>query len=294
MSGTLFTNDTEERLGFGGLANLPPGVVVQFSEQGASADAPSQDSTKAVGTGLTFTPQPAFDQTHVETEPLAFTPAQDKDFTDAQVTTLTITPAITVVGSFEREGNTGLGLVPAYFRSITVEHTETLTLLPRLLRPANARFFNASIRSRALSGDELTRHLTGFAPADHTPFQNFLPGDYTFQQALVGIRLSAPANVDTPAIFDTVVNTDLPDIVENGQLTTVVTTSPANNGWSAVLFNKDFNHVPSVLVTPLSGAEAVTWETRNITVDGFEVRTLSLSSASPVGGIVVGWTAIGI
>lgn len=294
MSGSLLTNDIEERLGFGAIANAPPGVVVQFSGQGVLADAGSQDALKANNTGISISTVPVFDLTAPEQEALGIVPSQSKEFTDAQGTSIVLTSAVQNVASMVRLGGVTLALTIAYFRAITIEHEEAIQFSSRSLRGANARFFDVAIRNRALTDDEVTRHLLGFAPANYTPFQNFLPGDYTFQQALVGIRLSAPANVDTPAIFDAVFNTDLPDIVENGQLTTVVTTSPANNGWSAVLFNKDFNQVPSVIVTPLSGAVAVTWETRNITVDGFEVRTLNAATQAPVGGIVVGWTAIGI
>ena len=287
------TNYVEERLGFGALANLPGGVSVQFAEAGVAVDAPEKGVTRAVGEGLQFTDESSFDGQHFETEALAISPLASRDITGVQARTLTITETHLRAGDLIRETARSLTLTPAYLRQITIAVSEAISFTTRLVRAANGLFHDIAVRNRGMGADEIVQHARGLAPADYRPFATFLPGDYTFQEAWVAIRLSAPLGVDTPAIYEATMNVDLPDVIEKGRVNTVVISSPANDGWVSVTLAKTFSQIPEVVTTPISGVDPVIVETRNITATAFEVRTLKASDRTPTSA-AVSWTAVGI
>lgn len=127
---------------------------------------------------------------------------------------------------------------------------------------------------------------TGLAPVGYLPFTPFVPGDYDYQQAILGVQMATPAGTGRPALTDYIHTVDVVDVNEQRDVTVTA-------GWVAFTFNKTFSVPPTVAFYQRGGAATVAvGETRNITKTGFEGRLVNTSNAAVAGNatfIAVGY-----
>lgn len=127
----------------------------------------------------------------------------------------------------------------------------------------------------------------GLLPVTFRPWQPLVPGDYEFQEAIVGIMAYAPAGTGRPALADMKTNVDVPDVTEQGNVEITAA------GWTTFTFAKRFNVAPGVMFWQRGGAGAVAvGEVRNVTTTGFEARLRNTSGTDVTGSasyIAVGY-----
>jgi hypothetical protein len=131
------------------------------------------------------------------------------------------------------------------------------------------------LKQVALSAEALVAAVTDRGRNGYGNFVDFLPGDYNYQRAVLGLRFFAPYGKGRPAVSDLAVNIDVADISEQ-----VIGTVGA--GWTAFTLTKKFSVPPEIVVYQRNGTTLAVGSARNITTTGFEAALIGS------GGFVAG------
>jgi hypothetical protein len=109
-------------------------------------------------------------------------------------------------------------------------------------------------------------------------FRTFIPGDYTYDDAMLGITMTAPATVGRPAIGNLKWSVDVPDVNEQG----VETIAAA---WTEITFTKVFTSPPKVAVYQTNTTAIAVGRARNITTTSFEAALFDTTNTLVAGDI---------
>lgn len=86
-------------------------------------------------------------------------------------------------------------------------------------------------------------------PVGYDEIRPLIPGEYTYQDALVGIRMRVYNPESTLGIYGAVLNVDVEDVVDKGQVN--VTSTDINNP-TVVTFHKRYYNPPEELMFTIS------------------------------------------
>lgn len=114
----------------------------------------------------------------------------------------------------------------------------------------------------------------GLAPLGYDPFQPFIPGDYSYQDAILGVMLGAPSGLGRPALGAYTLNIDVPDLQESGTFTA------SAGGWVTIVLHKAWIKPPFVTIYQPGGTTLAIGETQNVTTTSFDARLRSTSGAN--------------
>lgn len=163
-------------------------------------------------------------------------------------------------------------------KDISKNVSETLAVIDTILRNANAVVFDLKVSSDVLEKDQMAR-LADSPPVGYTNFQTLHPGDYTYQDALVGIRITGPNTSGQAGVSALRHNVDIEDITERGEATV------ASSGTTRVNFTKSFSTAPEVVAAFKSGATLGIPKIIGITTTYFDVELYDTSNSQITGDI---------
>lgn len=166
--------------------------------------------------------------------------------------------------------------------------TETVTVKDTRRSPAKGTIFDLVLRSDALSLDDL-KTMADSPPVGYTPFQNFYPGDYEYQHAMVGVRVRTTDVNNQAGILGLKLNIDVPDVTDRGS----AEVGPTDTAGKTVSFSKQFTIPPEVNVVFAGGATAAVAEITSVTTTDFTFILRNVSSPATLVTGEVTWAAIG-
>ena len=123
-------------------------------------------------------------------------------------------------------------------------------------------------------------------PVNYEEVRPFIPGEYEYQDAYVGFRLTIPPLNGRFSVVDSTVYVDVEDTVEKGK-------SEVKAGeLSEIKFSKRFYTAPQIMASILYAEEAAIADVREISKESFKVGLKSLASGEYVNG-EINWLADG-
>ena len=162
-----------------------------------------------------------------------------------------------------------------------------VALRSALLRNANGVFGDVSIRNSAITLTDFIRLVATRHPEGYAEMKQFLPGDYRFQDAIVGIVAEpvSGANSDI-AVLQAKTTTDVQDLHDRGS-------ASISTAGLTINLNRVYTVPPEIQVTVTAGASLAIPQVTTITTTSFFVRLYQASNpANPVAGSI-SWSAIG-
>lgn len=148
---------------------------------------------------------------------------------------------------------------------------------------ANFTVSDLYISANPITASDFAQMITRQGPVGYTNFARLIPGDYSYQRALIKVAMSSVGN-DRPQIDQLKLVADLPDILDRG-------ISVISVGGTTVSFNKNYSAVPDVTATLRSGTTAVTLRISGETTTGFFAELFDDVGASVTGSI--SWASLG-
>lgn len=123
-------------------------------------------------------------------------------------------------------------------------------------------------------------------PVNYEEVRPFIPGEYEYQDAYVGFRLTIPPLNGRFSVVDSTVYVDVEDTVEKGK-------SEVKAGeLTEIKFSKRFYTSPQIMASILYAEEAAIADVREISKESFKVGLKSLASGEYVNG-EINWLADG-
>jgi UDP-N-acetylglucosamine 2-epimerase (hydrolysing) len=162
-----------------------------------------------------------------------------------------------------------------------------VALRSALLRNATGVFGDVSIRNSAITLTDFIRLVATRHPEGYAEMKQFLPGDYRFQDAIVGIVVEpiSGANSDI-AVLQAKTTTDVQDLHDRGS-------ASISTAGLTINLNRVYTVPPEIQVTVTAGASLAIPQVTTITTTSFFVRLYQASNpANPVAGSI-SWSAIG-
>lgn len=122
-------------------------------------------------------------------------------------------------------------------------------------------------------------------PADYEPWRPFVSGDYTYKDALIKCKISAPKTESRLLLYEYKIFVDLPDIQDHA-----ITKIKAEKTW--IPFTLDFYQVPEVTITMVGGTgKIVIPYIIDVDLSGFYVELRD--SAGNLSAGTISWQALG-
>jgi hypothetical protein len=140
------------------------------------------------------------------------------------------------------------------------------------------------LKQVALDEADLRAAVINRGRVEFSNFFDLVPGDYVYQNAVLGFRFFAPVGQGRPAVSDLELTIDVQDVSE--QIIGTVT-----NDWTPFTFAKKFNVPPEVVVYQRTGTTLAVGRARNITTTGFEAALIDGSgfTAGEIAAIASGY-----
>lgn len=150
---------------------------------------------------------------------------------------------------------------------------------------APATVGGVQLRTTAMSVDAFSNYAPFHAPAGYAPFKELVPGDFSYQNALIWISLvNSDPSLDVQ-IAAAKLRVDVPDIINRGEVT-------VGTGGFTVVYATPYKVLPDVQVTQTSGTLAIPKVTGR-TVVGFTVQLFDVTSPTTAVAGTVSYTAAG-
>jgi len=153
---------------------------------------------------------------------------------------------------------------------------EDLEIIERFIRRgANAVIHDLYIREGLMTTEDLQKFAKG-PPVGYEDYRPFVPGDYTFQQALVSMKVKAPITLGRAGIKGLTLNVDVPDVVDRGRVN-------VPSGGTAVEFTKTYHSTDDIeyQAFPVGGTTPVARiDITDVTLTGFNIECFDASNNS--------------
>lgn len=247
----------------------------------------------------------AYDIVAEDDETLAFAEAQSKlvtqatfaeSFSFAEAHARAISQAIAVSLAFAEQYDDIIGYIQNFAETLTFAEArastpgmmfaETFTIFDALLRNAEMVLFDLHTKDVAWSEEQMLAYIARGSPVGYAPRRRFVPGDYEFQKAIMGVTFTVPATSGQPAVIDLTHNVDMPDVYDSA-------TQSIPASITAVSFNKVFTAPPEVTVFQKSGAKIAQPKFSGaITKTGFSVWLDAVDGTGIIAGDIT-WHAHG-
>jgi len=187
-----------------------------------------------------------------------------------------------------------LSIQDSYTKTFNKTFNESLPIQVSYIQNSLAVIYDITVRS-ASSYD--LRDIRDFARqsqvAGYEPGVEFLPGDYDFKEAIVGLVLTNTTGSKI-GFKEIDMYTDTPDVVDRG--TVEITNSGPNydstDGYTTVYLNKEYHFVPNVTATVVSGTTLAEpfFDPDGFTNTSFRVKLIESAGGGTVSGstLIVG------
>ena len=167
---------------------------------------------------------------------------------------------------------------------------EYISLIDAVFTNKNAVISDVDIRDNGLSLEELRKIALNGTPVDYEDARPLVPGEYTYEKAIIGIKMRSHDLSTKLGFYKAVLNVDVEDIVSRGQ---VKVTSTDINQPTRVEFNKFYYNPPEEIMFNITEfSEPCTVEVLTKTTKEFTLMLRSTVTNNYVTG-TVSWLATG-
>ena len=175
----------------------------------------------------------------------------------------------------------------SFLKKLTREY---ISLIDATFINENVVLSDVDIQAGGLSLEELRRIAKNGTPVEYEDARPLVPGEYTYQKAIVGIRMRSYDLSTKLGFYKSVLNVDVEDIVSRGQVTV---TSTDINKPTRVEFNKFYYNPPEEIMFNITEfSEPCTVEVLTKTTKEFTLMLRSTVTNNYVTG-KVSWLATG-
>ena len=127
-----------------------------------------------------------------------------------------------------------------------------LTFLDVNLRNSGLVFNDLDFRDNGLTLREFQQEAKNGAPVGYEDMRPLIPGEYTYEKALVGIRMRSYTTGVTLGIYKAILNVDVEDVIDRGHVT-VTSTDPSEP--TLVKYHKWYYNPPEELMFTVQNYE---------------------------------------
>lgn len=199
----------------------------------------------------------------------------------------------TVEESFEKETkyirrfSENLPIKDNYNKGLVKEIHETLPVIDNYIESSSSVLYDLALRSAANVDLSKLRVIAKQAQiAGYEEGVEFLPGDYEFQDAIIGVVVTNKTTNKKVGFKSIDAYVDTPDIIDRG---TIEITNTGDNydpitGYTTVYLNKLYHTVPNVTASVVSGNELaeVLFDPNGFAIDSFKVKIVVSASNNTV------------
>lgn len=178
-----------------------------------------------------------------------------------------------------------VGVAEKLGKSYTLRKSEVLALIEEWRRKGGAIISAVVIESEAMDLASFRNYLDLGVVPGYAPFKPFIPGDYTYKDALFKIVMQSNTN-DRARVDGLRVDIDVPDVIDRG--TATITDAAAG---VTVIFDREFLEEPEITVTLRGSATVGIPRVTTKSKTQFTLHLLNNSGGFTTG--TVGWTAQG-
>ena len=239
---------------------------------------------------------PAWDTTDVYTIALVVTATErrimwvSQDDTTGAFGSLTIDSAHTFDTLYIGSGGEGAAetWADAGYTWASTAAGRTWDELSLVLFAAPGTYARMFLRTYEYTSSNYATRLFLLAPnASYSDFRPLIPGDYGYTSCYIWQRLSAPTGVgDTLYLTESVLNVDVPDIIDGGEATLTAATLTIN-------YNRTFHEPPIVVAVHKGGATPALVNIVSIGLTSFVVKLVDPTSPSTLVAGDINWSAKG-
>lgn len=208
------------------------------------------------------------------------------NFIKSLATALGLSEAPSTIRGYIRTFSEAIGFDEMLHKAPVKQVMQSLGLVGKMLRGANAIISDLKVRKAPLSLSEFQTILKGDAPAGYEAFKLFQPGDYRYSKAVIKTTVNRVGS--SAPVLDTMhLTVDVPDRLDRGSVSL-----PAES--VHVTFSRPFSTTDELEVTAtLKGGTVVAIpRVSNLTKTGFDLVLVDPSTGDEVAG-VVSWMAQG-
>lgn len=170
-------------------------------------------------------------------------------------------------------------------KNYSLRKSETIALVEEWRRKGGAIISAVVIESEAIDISGFRNYLDLGVVPGYSPFKPFIPGDYTYKDALFKIVMQSSTN-DRARVDGLRVDIDVPDVIDRG--TATITDAAAG---VTVIFDREFLEEPEITVTLRGSATVGIPRVTTKSKTQFTLHLLNNAGGFTTG--TVGWTAQG-
>jgi hypothetical protein len=175
----------------------------------------------------------------------------------------------------------------SYFRELVKLKSENFSLFDEDERQANSVIYDIEFDNTPLNEADFSDYYTKTTPLNYSTLQPLIPGEYEYQNAIVGVQMRIPPTQGRFGIIGSKLHVDVEDTVEKGN---VVLTSA---GPTTVRLNKKFYTVPHVLTSLVDSEGVGIIEVSEVGKDYFVIGLKSLTNPNEYVNGSVDWLVDG-
>lgn len=163
----------------------------------------------------------------------------------------------------------------------------TLVIRDMMLRQANGIYADITVRSHSMTDVQFAEFMKTRSPVGYEAFKEFLPGDYSFQTALINAAVVPISGAsDTMSIQGMSTTVDVPDVTDRGRLA-------LTSAGATITFGRAFTVPPEVVAQQVAGATTAIPVITNITTTSFFIRLYDAANPATAIAGTASWSAAG-
>lgn len=147
--------------------------------------------------------------------------------------------------------------------------------------------FDFELDREVLGEEDWVRYTSNRAPLNYSEVRPLIPGEYEYQDAVVGVQMSIPPVEGRFGIIGSTLHIDVPDAVEKG------TVEVEDTGLSTVTFAKRFYTIPKILTSLIESEQQAAIEVTEISKTNFKIGLKSLTNPGNYVSGTIDWLAEG-
>jgi len=189
--------------------------------------------------------------------------------------------------AFYRNVAVTIGTADSSNRQYLQTFADSVEVADGMLRNVNTVLYDVNTKNAAYTIAQMRAWALNSSPLGYAAPSQLVPGDYTYQKAIVGVQLSAQSAQVLPALTALLFNVDVPTISYDG-----VNYIPAEATWISFPspFNNPVSDPPKVSGQQQGGTTVVLVQITGVTSSGFWVTLVNASNTSELmPGTIVWW-----
>lgn len=178
----------------------------------------------------------------------------------------------------------------SYFSKIRSSFRETLNINDYNFGSANVVLYDLKVSPKEITSEDFTNLISNISPIGYEPMRPLYPGEYTYDEAIIGIQVEAKLNEARIGVYGCLLSVDVEDITDRS---TDYVNSIDINAPTKILFKRKFYKSPEEIVFNVrSSQEPAFAEVVEKNPEYFTVMLKGLLSGEYVLGTIE-WVATG-